>query len=121
MINSVLLLRFIYSNFPFYQNSITQRNIFCNILFINSVDKYFRETLFIIALTAIIANVSLLELVAAYGKFFFHNRPSEVMKCKRTTYRKLAMRFSKCYAALFSIGLIFSKLCFLVLLSSSRS
>jgi predicted nucleotidyltransferase len=28
--------------------------------------------------------VSLLELVAAYGKLFFHNRPSEVRKKKRT-------------------------------------
>lgn len=31
---------------------------------------------------AISHNVSLLELVAVYGKFFFHNRPSEVMKSK---------------------------------------
>ena len=39
----------------------------------------------------------MLELVAAYGNHFFHNRPSEVMKKKRTIYRKLAMRFSICY------------------------
>jgi hypothetical protein len=39
------------------------------------------------------ANVSLLELVAAYGKLFFHNRPSEVMKSKRTTYRKTSHKF----------------------------
>jgi hypothetical protein len=39
----------------------------------------------------------MLELVAAYGKLFFHNRPSEVMKSKRTIYRKLAIRFSICY------------------------
>ena len=39
------------------------------------------------------ANVSLLELVAAYGKLFFHNRPSEVMKSKRTIYRKTSHKF----------------------------
>jgi hypothetical protein len=38
-------------------------------------------------------NVSLLELVAAYGKLFFHNRPSEVMKSKRTIYRKTSHKF----------------------------
>ena len=38
-------------------------------------------------------NVSLLELVAAYGKLFFHNRPSEVMKSKRTIYRKTSHEF----------------------------
>jgi len=38
-------------------------------------------------------NVSLLELVAAYGKLFFHNRPSEVMKTKRTIYRKTSHKF----------------------------
>jgi hypothetical protein len=39
------------------------------------------------------ANVSLLELVAAYGNLFFHNRPSEVMKSKRTIYRKTSHKF----------------------------
>ena len=38
-------------------------------------------------------DVSLLELVAAYGKLFFHNRPSEVMKSKRTIYRKTSHKF----------------------------
>jgi hypothetical protein len=38
-------------------------------------------------------NVSLLELVAAYGKLFFHNRPSEVMKSTRTIYRKTSHEF----------------------------
>jgi hypothetical protein len=41
----------------------------------------------------IAGNVSLLELVAAYGKLFFHNRPSEVMKSKRTIYRKTSHEF----------------------------
>ena len=41
----------------------------------------------------IAANVSLLELVAAYGKLFFHNRPSEVMKGKLTIYRKTSHKF----------------------------
>jgi hypothetical protein len=41
-----------------------------------------------VAVDAITGNVSLLELVAAYGNYFFHNRPSEVMKSKRTIYRK---------------------------------
>jgi hypothetical protein len=44
--------------------------------------------LFLLIFSGIDPNVSLLELVAAYGKLFFHNRPSEVMKSKRTTYRK---------------------------------
>jgi hypothetical protein len=35
----------------------------------------------------------LLELVAAYGKLFFHNRPSEVMKSKRTIYQKTSHKF----------------------------
>jgi len=42
----------------------------------------------------------MLELVAAYGNYFFHNRPSEVMKSKRTIYRELAIRFSICYGQL---------------------
>jgi hypothetical protein len=42
---------------------------------------------------AIAHNVSLLELAAAYGKLFFHNRPSEVMKSKLTIYRKTSHEF----------------------------
>jgi hypothetical protein len=42
---------------------------------------------------ALSGNVSLLELVAAYGKLFFHNRPSEVMKGKLTIYRKTSHKF----------------------------
>ena len=101
MINSVLLLRFIYSNFPFYQNSITQRNIFCNILFINSVDKYFRETLFIIALTAIIANVWLPDVVADLATEFSPLAQNENSKKERTIYRKPAIAFDSGYKQFF--------------------
>ena len=45
----------------------------------------------------------MLELVAAYGNFYFHCRPSEVRKKKRTNYRKRAMRFSICWQAVFCL------------------
>jgi hypothetical protein len=35
----------------------------------------------------------MLELLAAYGKLFLYNRQSEVMKSKRTIYRKTSREF----------------------------
>ena len=58
---------------------------------------------FFIAVRYYYCQRSMLELVAAFGKLFFHNRPSEVTKKKRTIYCKLAMRFSICWQAVFCL------------------
>jgi hypothetical protein len=42
------------------------------------------------------ANVSLLELVAAYGKLFFHYRKTNLGKRNEQFTEKLAMSFSIC-------------------------
>ena len=69
------------------------QHFFWRILFINFVDKYFQETLFIRALTAIIANVSRAELVAAWRPSFFHYRKTNLGKRNEQFTENLAMKF----------------------------
>ena len=68
------------SMFYFSKFNNLMQHFFWRILFINFVDKYFQETLFILALTAIIANGLLAELVAAWQLRFFHKHKTKIVK-----------------------------------------
>ena len=69
--------------------SLTNYRLFITIIYSNFQAKLFKSSskmpgteVFSYMSKLLATNVSLLELVAAYGKPFFHNRPSEVMKSK---------------------------------------